>query len=54
MKNILLVGSIIILSTAIGAASGSKSGGFIMGVVLAILISKTIYNNRKSHSPENE
>jgi hypothetical protein len=54
MKNILLAGLVIIISTAIGDACGSKSGGFIMGVVLAILISKTIYNNRKSHSPENE
>jgi hypothetical protein len=54
MKNIFLAGSVIILSTAIGSASGSKSGGFIMGVVLAIMISKRIYNNRKIHSPENE
>jgi len=53
MKNILLAGLVIILSTAIGEATGNKSGGFIVGVVLAIMISKRLYNNRKKPPSEN-
>ena len=53
MKNILLAGLVIIIFTAIGSATGNKSGGFIVGIVLAIMISKRLYKNSSNPPSEN-
>lgn len=45
MKNILIAIGVILLSVVIGSALGNQSGGFIVGVIVAIVLVK---NNWKT------
>lgn len=40
MKNIILAAVVIIACMAIGQAMGNQNGGFIVGVVFAIMLAK--------------
>lgn len=45
MKNIVIALGVILLCIMIGSALGSQSGGFIVGVIVAIVLTK---NNWKA------
>ncbi|GAA5521282.1 hypothetical protein Asal01_01217 [Fodinibius salicampi] len=40
MKNIVIALGVILLCVSIGSALGNQSGGFIVGVILAIVLAK--------------
>lgn len=40
MKSIVIAFSVILLSIVIGSALGNQSGGFIVGVIVAIVLVK--------------
>lgn len=50
MKNIALSILIIIVCLGIGSALGNQAGGFVVGVILAIVYNKSNWNTKAKKS----